>query len=292
MAPGPDGQPKFQTSAVGPTERAYLTDPNSGREAAELWQGLLDKEQSHEMRGRSLANIPTEANQAAYGALIKDMADFPSKYRAMSGERFTAEVYGKVGPLIDKAMALYKSTVEPTTDKRVLGGDERRSILEALPPAYRPSKTTQPTSVQGQVWSLVLERVGERKAKEWDNAKGPVPDAVLKSWVAEEWASGTVKGGRYWGLINAPGVPKVVAPVAYPGKEWTPDQPGVAPAAGAPAPAPAAPPAKPGQVVTPAQVPLVHRQRIVQDYRAKYGKAPTGADIVRGYNAGVAAGVF
>jgi hypothetical protein len=30
----------------------------------------------------------------------------------------------------------------------------------------------------------------------------------------------------------------------------------------------------------------------VNDYRAKYGEAPAGADIVRGYNAGLAAGIF
>jgi hypothetical protein len=235
MAPGPDGQPKFQTSAVGPTERAYLTDPNSGREAAELWQGLLDKEQSREMRARGLAQQPTEANWAAYATLVKDMADFPSKYRAMSGEKFQAEVYGKVGPLVDKAMTLYKSAVEPVTDKRVVSGEERRSILEALPPEYRPSKTTKPGSNQAKVWDLILERIGERKARDWEDSKGAVPDAVLKQWVAEEWAAGTVKGGRFMGLLDKPSVPKVVAETAYPDKTFVPN---AAPVQG-PAPAPA-----------------------------------------------------
>jgi hypothetical protein len=45
-------------------------------------------------------------------------------------------------------------------------------------------------------------------------------------------------------------------------------------------------------VRTTAQVPLQARQRIIDDFRAKYGRSPSGADIVAGYNAGVEAGVF
>lgn len=229
------GGSQFKTAAVPPDAKAYLTDPSNGKEAADLWSSLLDKERSEETRGRTLAAQPTEANWKAYGALVKDMADFPSKYRGMSGDRFTAEVYGQVGPLIDKAMTAYKSAVEPVADKRVITGGERKSLLEALPPEYRPSRVTKPDSVQAQVWDLMMQRIGDRKAREWEDSKGEVPDAVLKGWVEEEWAKGTVKGGRFWGLLNKTGVPKPVAEVAFPGKEFVPDKPATA----GPAPAPA-----------------------------------------------------
>jgi hypothetical protein len=221
--PGADGQPNMRIASIPPEAKTYLSNPANGREAAELWDALQRKVESFQMHGRSLAEKPTQANWEAYGALVKDMQDNPGRYRALDGDRFTSEVYGKVGPLIDKAMTLYKSVTDPKPDPRHLTGDEQKAVLEALPPDYRPSKFTTPGSAQAQVWDLVQERIGERKAAEWGDKPGAVPQALLKSWVAEEWASGTVKGGRYWGFVDASRVPKAVAPVKYPGKTWTPD---------------------------------------------------------------------
>lgn len=232
QAPDANGRPRNTVAVIPSDAVAYLTDPANGKEAADLWNSLLAKEKAERATDRTLANTPTAANWAAYGALVKDMSDNPSKYRGMDGARFTAEVYGQVGPLIDKAMTAYKGAVEPLAmDKRVLNGGERTSILEALPPKYRPSKTTKPGSLEGRVWSLVQERIGERKAREWEDERGPVPPAILKQWVAEEWAAGTVPGGRYWGLLDEAGVPKVVAEAQ--GRDWRPD--------GKPAPAATAP---------------------------------------------------
>ena len=270
--PGPDGAPNMKLSSIPERAAAYLTNPESGREAAELWDELRRKAESNVMHGRSLAATPTEAHWQAYGKLVKDMQDRPSVYRAMNGDRFTGEVYGKVGPLIDKAMTLYKAATEPTVDKRTLAAGESKAVLEALPPDFRPARLTLPTSTEAQVWALVQERVGERKAAEWDDKKGEVPPALLKKWTAEEWASGTVKGGRYWGLLDARRVPKAVAPVKYPGKVWEPE---AAPAGTPPTAEPSG--AKPD---TTAQV---DAQRVQADWAKRFpGRPPlTPAQVQR-----------
>jgi hypothetical protein len=235
------GALQFKTSAVPAAARAYLIDPANGKEAADLWSSLLSKEEaersrreSEVLRGRTLAEKPTEANWSAYGALVKEMLDDPAKYRTMTGDRFTSEVYAKVGPLISQAMALYKSTNEPQGDPRHLSVDELGAAMKVVPPGYKTkSKVENPDSLEGKIYAEFQRRLGDRKEKEWRDKKGPVPQTLMREWAAEEWAAGTVKGGRLWGLIDRGGVPKIVAPFAYPGEAWTPNA-GAAPAHGVP----------------------------------------------------------
>lgn len=233
------GPLQFKVAAVRPEVAAYLKNPANGREATELWDSLLAKEKSQEMHNRSMAEKPTDEQWKNYAILVRDMQQRPSYYAGLSEDRIKAETYGKVGPLVKDVMTLWKSTTAPGNDKRVLSGDERKLIMESLPPQYRPSNTTNPNSITGRLWSGMQQRIGDRKAAEWEDSKGPLPKAVMEKWVKEDLESGSVKGGRWDFLvsIDAKGVPKAVAPLAYPGKEWTPDVPGGEPAAPAPAPA-------------------------------------------------------
>lgn len=210
QSPGKNGQPRNRTAFIAPADVAYLRDPANGKEAADLWKSLLDAERSDIRGDRELRNLPTEANYREYAALVKDMQDNPGKYRAMPGERFASETYGKLGPLVTQGMSLYKSVNEPKPDQRHLTGDERKAMLEALPTDYRANSKTKPDSVKGVVWSEMEKRIGDRKEKYLDGKPGPVPQALVKEWVAEETAKTTVKGGAFFGLVDRQ-VPKIEA---------------------------------------------------------------------------------
>ena len=223
QSPGKDGRPRNRVAFISPADRAYLTDPANGKEAADLWRELLQAERSDVRGERELRNIPTEAHYKAYAALVKDMQDNPGTYRSMAGERFAAETYGKLGPLVGQAMTLYKSVNEPKPDQRHLTGDERKAMLEALPPDYRANSRTKPDSVKGLVWSEMEKRLGERKETYLNGKPGPVPQALVKEWVAEETAKATVKGGGLFGVLDRQ-VPRIEAETNpdYRGKEVVP----------------------------------------------------------------------
>lgn len=210
QAPGRDGKPRNRVAFIPPEVASYLRDPANGKEAADLWKSLLDAERSDIRGDREMRALPTEENYRQYAALVKDMQDNPGKYRAMPGERFASETYGKLGPLVTQGMSLYKSVNEPKPDQRHLTGDERKAMLEALPRDYRADSKTKPDSVKGQVWSEMEKRLGERKETYLDGKPGPVPQALVKEWVAEETAKVTVKGGALFGLKDRQ-VPKVEA---------------------------------------------------------------------------------
>ncbi len=246
QAPGADGKPRLSTAVISPVvvngqvidPRGYLTDPRNGKEAADLWNSLLGKEQSAQLHDRQLAEKPTEAQWRAYGALVKDMQDNPTKYRSMDGDRFTAEVYGTVGPLIPQAMSLYKSVNEPKPDPRHLSPDELKAAMEVAPKELKSvAKLKDPNSIEARVYAELQTRLGQRKEAEWANKPGPVPQALIKQWAAEEFARGTVPGGWFRSLWPTPRT-KIQAQVQ--GQPWTPSAP-----APQPAPVPAPPPSGP-----------------------------------------------
>jgi len=229
LAPGSDGKPNLKTSSVPPAQRAYLTDPANGKEAADLWASLRDKERSAEMHDRSLAEKPTEANWRAYGKVVKDMQDNPTKYRAMDGDRFVSEVYGTVGPLVSQAMTLYRSVTEPKPDPRHLSADELKAAWEMAPKRLKvPSKLKDPDSTHGKVSAEMQRRLGERKEKEWAGKPGPVPQALMKEWASEEFAKGTVPGGWLQNLWPDE-TTKLESEVKGRGAEFTPAKPPAGP---------------------------------------------------------------
>lgn len=302
MAIGPDGQPHMSFLNVKQQTLAGLR--TFGKDGEDVIAQLVRWDQANDMHERNRRQLPSPSEDARALAIERSLRRDPDTYRKMPTAELLAVLTGRSPvPGEPDAPAVAVSSRDLPKLRDILGANA------ATPPSVQ---VTSPETIASQEFerSFGLQSIpSKRWTPKQREAFTQVTDEVAR------WVNGERAAGRHPTddqirdhLTGQGGLLHKLDRKSILGVQYGPRTPLEQRIEGGAAPAPAGPPTQtaPGAAVPPpatrprrapaansAQVPLELRQRIIDDFRAMYpGRTPTGADIVRGYNAGLAAGEF
>jgi hypothetical protein len=299
MAIGPDGRPRMSFSNLLPETLRELR--TYGEEGEQVIAQLIRWDQANETHERQKRQMPSAAEDARALAFERAIRREPETFRKMPTADLLAILTGNApipGEADAPAVAVSSRDLPHLRDMLGANAAEPQGVQVTSPGTIAqqeferafglekiPSKKWTPTQRQGltQVTDEVARWVNGERA-----AGRPVTDDLIRDHLTGE--DGMLHRLDRKSFLFVPYGPRTPLEDRLdrgepPARETAP----VAPRA-APAPAGAAPRARAANV---SQVPLQLRQRIIDDFREAYpGRNPSAADIVRGYNAGLAAGEF
>lgn len=295
MAIGPDGKPRLRFSNVSPEVLIDLGE--FGQDGQAVVEHLVRWDQSNEQRDRQLRQLPTPDQDARALAMERAIRRDPDTFRKMATVDLLAVMTGKAPvPGEEDAPAVALSSAHLPQIRTMLAANAAPpNAVNVVPPGkiaqeeferafgLENMKSKRWTDEQRKALSAVTDDVAKWVNSERAKGRDPSDDEIRKHLVGEGGLLQRLDRKKILGLI--PVGPKTPLHERLKGGPESP-APSL-PAGGGPPAAPARP-----RAVNVQQVPLAARQRVIDDYRAKFGRAPGPTDIVRGYNAGVEAGEF
>jgi hypothetical protein len=301
MAIGPDGQPRLSFSNLHP--ETLLTLRSFGKDGQEVIEHLVRWDTSAASQARADRQLPTADQDARALAIERAVRRDPDTFRKMKTADLLAILTGRAqvpGEADAPAVALSSRDLPRIRDMLGANAAQPSTVQIVSPQTIAQQEferafglTNMPSKRWSEAQRKALSTVTDEVAR-WVNgerAKGrdPSDDQIRAHLVEQGGLLHRLDRKTILGIPYGPRTPLEAGEAAPRAPEAAPAAPGAAPA-GAAAPAPRA------RAANLQQVPLEVRQRIIDDWNAHRKarglppQAPSAADIVRGYNAGVQAG--